>query len=135
MMIKKEGNSEVKCSKLEPQPPGYFEKGGDIKLSQALPSEREVTYKRKLPSLPIPFMPSHSNCREKEKIHWVSQKKMVVEKENSATGIPFADSFFVRQKMVLIETSETTVQCTLSYEIIFKPGASLQGVLRGAAEK
>ena len=65
----------------------------------------------------------------------MSQKKIVIDKENSATGVPFADSFYVKQRMLLTEVAETTVQCAISYEIIFKPGASLQGVLRSAAEK
>jgi hypothetical protein len=58
-----------------------------------------------------------------------------VDKENSATGVPFADSFFVKQRMLLTETADTIVEIAISYEIVFKPGASLQGVLRSAAEK
>jgi hypothetical protein len=80
-------------------------------------------------------MPTHSNCTEKEKIHWISTTKIVVNKENTATGIPFADSFYVRDRIILTQVGDSNVTAQMSYEIVFKPGASLQGILKSAADK
>jgi CRISPR/Cas system CMR subunit Cmr6 (Cas7 group RAMP superfamily) len=85
--------------------------------------------------MPIPFMPTHSNCSEKEKIHWISTTIVVIDKENTASGVPFADSFCVNERMIITQVGDNTVTAHMSYEIVFKPGASLKGILKSAADK
>jgi hypothetical protein len=59
--------------------------------------------------LPIPFFPTHSNCNEVEKIHYVSTDKIVVEKENAAKGVPFSDTFYVKEKSVVTEVNGAVI--------------------------
>lgn len=47
----------------------------------------------------------------------------------------FADSFHVKERIIIQQIGENKVKLSWTFDIIFKEGASMQSVLRGAAEK
>lgn len=57
---------------------------------------------------------------------------IVIEKEGSAKGVPFADSFLVKERTIVTQEGED-VKLAVSYEIEFKEGASFQTILRSVA--
>jgi hypothetical protein len=48
--------------------------------------------------------------------------------------VPFADSFYVRERIVVRQDKEV-VRAVVSYDVVFQEGARFQGLLKGVALK